>query len=535
MSFDQTKKSMDSILKLIDDNEKVALPIFSAKLSKASEMYPEDYTIGAMANIVARMGSNKLFITRAEVKDLYKRLHSRNTKFSSLFSHELGEVEKVSEPTLYNREHDDETLSIINKAYEKIVDPVLANALHGAFGNIVKGYTDTSAEKAKSVCARSILDAGIAANVDVVSGREDVIICRASFETPKGLTSVFVPIEIMANKVLLPTVFVGNNGPEDLTKENLESYIKSQAGNKLLINDAIVLKAMSVVKGEVQISNVDLAITKMNAQKEATADFSQGQVLYQKVDKEGVKDVVVPQHKDVESFAAQFNSSLGLANFKFTKEKVASGRTIISSHLSNFGLKNHQISVCDSNDSTIFYAVALENGKVAFRVPVKVDGGRLLAPTLIISNGSVEAFSKSGINNLFNKEVADYSAAAAASPLFTLKASELVEAVRTAVISQDYVRAEEALNVLAQVGDEKAYHSAFVAYTNGLGTKKVVATTKCSHIVKNSSSSHELCGHTGLPLHKVWQDKNNNCQPAYRKGMAETYEGGTFLTSKIFV
>jgi hypothetical protein len=54
-------------------------------------------------------------------------------------------------------------------------------------------------------------------------------------------------------------------------------------------------------------------------------------------------------------------------------------------------------------------------------------------------------------------------------------------------------------------------------------------------LIKNSKvSEHSICGHTGLPIHKVFQDKNGNCQPLYRRGMDETYEGASFMNAKIF-
>jgi hypothetical protein len=535
MSLNQIKQSVDSILKLIEDSEKVSLPIFAAKLAKASEAYPEDYTLGAMANVTARMaGSNKLFITRAEVKDLYRRLYSRNTKFAELFSNELGEIVKLAAPQIYNRENDDESLSIINKAYEKLVDPALANALNNAFGNTVKTYTSVAADKAQTVCLNSLTKAKLAAQVDVVNGREDVVICRASFETPKGQTSVFVPVEITADKALLPTVFIGNAGPEDFTKENLEKYIVSNAGKKLAVSDAVVLTAISNVKDGDRISNVDLVLSKVNAEKETQADFSQGQILFQHLEPEAKNlEVSVPAYNDPEmkSFADQLESPFGLANFTFGKEAVETAKKAILNRLGTFGVQNPQISVFDITNDTVVYAVSANAGRTAFRVPVSMKGSPV--PTVIISSGTVRDFSQKSIQELFETESTDHKAAAMASPLYHLKASELVDVVRQAVAEQNYSKAEDALNVLTELGDDKAYQTAFVMYTNGLnGTKQ--AETKCSHIVKSATSKHLLCGHTGLPLHKVYQDKNGDCHPLYRKGMDETYEGAYFLNSKIF-
>lgn len=535
MSLNQIKKSVDSILKLIEDSEKVGLPTFASKLAKASEVYPEDYTIGAMAGIVAKMaGSNKMFITRAEIKDLYKRLYSRNTKFAELFSGELGEIVKLATPQIYNRENDDESLNIINKAYEKIVDPALANALNSAFGNKVKTYTSVSADKAQTVCLNSLTKNKLAAQVDVVNGREDVVICRVSFETPKGQTSVFVPIEIVADKALLPSVFVGNGGPEDFTKENLENYVLSNAGKKLAISDMLVLTAVSNIKDGDKISNVDLVLTKLNAQKEAAADFSQGQILFQSVEPEAKNlEVSTPTYQDSEmqSFADQFETPFGLANFTFGKEAVETAKKVILSRLGSFGVQNPQISVFDVSADSVVYAVSANAGRTAFRVPVNMKSGT--GPTVIISNGMVRDFSQKSVHELFEMESTDHKAAAMASPLYHLKASELVDVVRQATTEQNYSKAEDALNVLVELGDDKAYQTAFVVYTNGLSGVKQ-AESKCSHIVKSSASKHPVCGHTGLPLHKVYQDKNGDCHPLYRKGMDETYEGAYFLNSKIF-
>jgi hypothetical protein len=539
MDLNHIKKVVNSLSKLIDDNEKVALPIFAAKLANASELHPEDHTLGMMANIVARMaGSNKLFITRAEIKDLYNRLYSRNTKFAELFQDELGEVEKAPSPQIYNREHEDESLSIINKAYEKVVDPTLAHALHNAFGTNVNAYSSVQADSAKSVCEQELAPIKLSAHVDIVNGKADIVVCRASFETPRGITSVLIPVEIVAGNALLPSIFVGNNGPEDFTRDNVEQYITTNAGNKLTVNDSVVLDAVVNAKnGDVsKVSNVDLAIIKLHAQKETVSDFSQGQVLYQRVDTESTNvEVSTPTYKDdeIESFAKAFDSPLGIANYKFSAQKVKIARDIIDGRLSNLGLTNHQIAVCDCNDTTVVYAVSLNGGTVAFKVPVRIENGKIIEPTYLISNGGIESLSKAGLARLFKFESIDYKTAATASPLYGLKASELVGLVREAITEQNYAKAEDALNILATSGDDKAYQTAFVEYTNGLGGEKR-ADSQCNMTRTSSSSKHSICGHTGLPLHKVYQDKNGDCHPLYRKGMEDTHEGAYFMNNKIF-
>lgn len=435
MNFNHNATS--DLSKLIDDNEKISLNTFVSKLEKASAAYPEDRTLGVMADIASRMSNGKkLLISRAEIKDLYHKLYTRNTKFAELFKSELGAVEKLASAQIYNRESDDNGLTILNKAYDKVVDPILAGALNAAFGNKIKTYTETNSNDAN-------------------------------------------------------------------------------------IND---------------VSNVDLAVIKFNSQKETKAYDTNG-ILFQKTAAED-KNLVVntPKYKDneIDSFAKSFDNASGISKFKFGAEKVNLGRTLISNKLNSFNLNNHQISVSGCNENQIIYAVSLNNGRVAFSVPVKIENNKIIDPTILISNAAIESFSIDGIKSLFTKESTDYNTAAVASPLYGLKVSELVQIVRSAMSEQNYAKAEDALNILETSKDDIAYKTAFELYTTGLNGNVSPKKETCNMVVNNKSSKHTLCGHTGLPLHKVCKDKNGNCVPLYRQGMSDTREGAYFMNSKIF-
>lgn len=523
--------NITKITKLIEDNEKFALVIFANKLNTALNTYPEDQTIGKMADIANRMaGKDRLFITRAEIRDLYNRLYSRNTKFPELFKTELGNIEKLASPKLYDRTGEDDNYDIVKKAFDQVVDPTLSNALNSAFGNPTKGYSDKYAENAKQACIQVCSIYKLAAKIDVISGNEHLIICNATFETPKGQTVVYIPVEIVSNKILLPSTFIGNNGKQDISKNNIDNYIKANAGKKLNVSDKIILKSANNTS---KISDVDLAFTKFAAQKESKSEYFSNNVIHQNMEKEDTKLVVntpTYQDKEVESFANMLDTASGIANFKFGKDKINATKKLIENELSAMGIKNVQIVVCDISDDKVVYAVSL--GKTAFKVPVDIT--KTVIPSILISNGSIRDFSNKSILDLFKEETIDYKTASFTSPLYGLKASELVNIVRQAMAEQNYVKAEDALNVLENGNDERAYQTAFKEYSNGLNGIKKEEATKCSMIVKNSSSKHLICGHTGLPLHKVYVDKYGNCQPKYRQEMSDTYEGASFLNSKIF-
>ncbi len=534
-------KLANSLAKFAEDSEKISLPVFTIKLARAQEQYPGDYTIGMLSRIVGKMAdSNKLFISRAEVKDLYEKFYSRNNKFASLFGDELGKVEtQEAEPV---RVSEDTSGDIMQIAFDNAVDPVLAGALSSAFGGSNEvDYSKTAVKQAMSVCINRFKDLGFRVQSEVLCGKDNILICAVSFETPRGTTSILVPVETEANRIVYtPSMFVGNAGVEELNQDTVYNYLTSQAGNSLQVHAEEVLKASLVAKGnDHEISNVDLAVTKLNAQNESKTEYLGQQILGQKVESVNPNLILnTPKFEDpaFEALAKTFDSELGLANFKFGKKLIAQGHSLIEQQLNSCGASTHNIAVLSSNDESITYSVALNGGSVAFKVPLKVEGHNVFPPTILLCNGSVSAFDKMSIASLLRTEGFDRVAALSASPLYGIKPSELVNIVKNAIADNNYIKAEDALNVLSDSDDEKAYEVALAVFTYGLGHKaEAVESSKCSMIVKSSSSQYEICGHTGLPLHKTCTDKHGNCQPLYRQAMSDTYEGASFMDSKVYL
>jgi hypothetical protein len=532
MSHEKINQLIGFISKNLDDNEKLATPVLSAKLAKCVDAYPHDQTLGAMATVINKMASNNtLFIRKADLKSLYSKLWSRNTKFAELFQDELGLQEESSSVTTYKR--DDSTAEV--KAYE-VADPILANALTSVFSDgPLKMYSQNLADKAiKSVA--STLDAWNLkpSQLEVDSGSDKFLVIKANYETPKGVTSFYVPVEVNGNKIVEASVFMGNAGPQDLNHVTIKSYLTSFAGNKLKISGSNILDVLTKAASENrEVSDTELALTRLNAKREGNTEFSANQIVGLTI-AESVSDVSVPQHKDFSTFEEQLASPHGQAYFEFGTA-VTAGISYLNRELFSFGFKNPQVVVAKNDKNTVFYSVAVDGGKIAFTVPVKITNSKVMIPSVMLCNGSVAPFTADSINELRAKNASDYKAAAVASPQFSLKPSDLVNNIRVALGESNHAKAEDALNVLANCGDEKAYATGFQIYMDGLsGKKESSAQSTCCMILKSASSQHPVCGHTNLPIHKVYQDKDGNCRPLYRRGMDETYDGATFMNSKIF-
>jgi len=534
-------KLSQSLSKFVEDNEKISLPLFTAKLTTAQQNYPEDYTIGMMSTVVGRMAnSDKLFISRAEIKDLYEKFYSRNNKFANVFEEELGRPANISQTTAQSVE--DNHFDPMQEAIDTLIDPVLASSLDQLFGgNKVKNYSERSAKMALNACNNKFKELGFSVQSEVLCSKNNVFICSVAFETPRGSTSVFVPVETIDNQVYSPSVFVGNTGSEEISKEAIVAYLTSKAGEKLSLRAEEILEAAIIAKGaDEEISDVDIAVTKLNAQKESTVDYLAPQVLGVEIKSENpnlMLNLPVSEDPEISSIARTFESELGFANFKFGSVLIRRGHDLISNELEKCGVNTYSIAVHDSNDDSIIYSVAVNGGSVAFKVPLKIENKNILPPSIVLCNGSVKSFDKTSIANLLHEEGFDRVASLSASPLYGLKASELVNIVRTAVSEENYIKAEDALNILANSDDEKAYSVALNVFKQSLAKQEIASeeVNKCSMIVRTKHSQYDMCGHTGLPLHKTYQDKNGHCQPIYRKGMDESYEGATFMNSKIYL
>lgn len=484
----ELKTAIAKLQTVLDNAEQINLAFFATKLAKTAEQYPEDLTIGQINQVINKINnsSNQLFISRAEVKDLYRRLYSRNTKFAELFNEELGETIKLPSPTLYQREIDKPELDLYEGS-----DQVLLAGLKNSMGEAKHAIPSSLVQAAEKLVELECSFPKMVPEVKTVGGNEACVICSASYPTSKGKATLFVPVEVIQKKATLPTIFVGKTGTKDLTRQNIEQYLE----------DFFVVKG-SHGNTETKAPNQEL-------------------------------QVEIPKDAELESFAWKFDSSAGLAAFQFGP-KAEAARQWISKKLYALGKNAHQVSVLNSDDRGITFGVKCD--QLSFKVPVKVDDNKFYEPTIFLCNGGIEAFDVVGLKRLEKKAAIDSQLMAKISSLSELKPSELVNLVEEAVSEENYVKAEDALNVLANSGDDKAYKVAFEIYNNGLtGIKKEVSAHQCNRIVKNSTSTQPLCGHLNVPLNKTYVDKQGQCRLQYAQATDQSYEGTSFLHSKIFV
>lgn len=537
MSLEQLQKIVTKAAKALYDNEKFVLAGLAVRAHKVAEVFPTDQTVVSMANFLSKRAGTQDFITRSELKEVYNRLYTQNNKFAEHFSAELGAVSEEPKARVFKRDANEGT-DLVQKAYEEMVDPILSNALASAFDKNIplKAYSNKVAKKAEAMCAFELQTYKLPVKkIETVAGQSDLMICKATYETPKGNAFVLVPVEIKEEEALLPTVFLSTAGFLDLEEKALQDHVFKTAGQSYKVNVQEVLKAVASVKnGTVKpLNEVEQALMKVRASKETPVNFTVNAILQQSVEAP-IKDIEEPLVKadpEVESFAKSLASSAGVAEFTLGKNAVEAGRNLIARSLKDWGYAP-QVSVAKSDADTIFYAVAVDH-RAGFTVPVKVVKGHSQAPKMIVTSSGVAEFSAEGISSVLASGESNSQMMAMASPLYALKASDLVEEVYQAMLDNNYIKAEEALTVLNNGNDSKAYQTAFEVYSAGLAgklTKK--SESSCKMPLKTAHSQYVVCGHTNLPLHKVYQDKYGDCQPLYRKAI-DSSSAAKSIQSKI--
>lgn len=256
MSLDKLNKMIVSANKAIQDNEEFLLSTLIAKLEKIASIYPQDQTVITLKNVLSNTAEKKLLIKRAELRDLYNKLYTLNTKATEYLKDEIGQEEKLTSKVANTKE------VLIDQS--KYADPFLTNTFQtyldktATVQNFSKDIQTKVFKLVSTILPKS--------KISLAACNKYAFIVNAEFETPKGPTSILVPVEINENSLIEPSNFIGNNGLQDLKEVN--SYLLNNTGDKLKVNANKVIELIKKVS-EDNLSQVDIALAKWKLNKQA--------------------------------------------------------------------------------------------------------------------------------------------------------------------------------------------------------------------------------------------------------------------------
>lgn len=520
MSLNNIKQLVENLNKKIEENRQVAVPALYRKASKYIEMYPEDKTLGALYVIFEKMASNKkISMRQADLRDLYAKHYTNNTKFASFFSEEMGIVQEA--PTVKLASQNVGTVELPKQ------ESVLSNALRSIFdpSHEFKLFSNKTAETAVNLIKSTLNNWDLKpAHLKVEAGNSNILIIKADYETPKGLTSFYIPVSTSQNKISEASSFVGLFGLQDFNINNIKGYIVKSAGAKNKITASDILNLFEEKK---QISQAELALIRLKSAKKEEYFSDSNSIVGQKIAEASFKEVLLPKNKDVDLFSEKFASVNGEAEFLF-KDNVKIAKDYVVREVLSLGYRNPQVKLLKVSKNTMYYGVSVPN--LSFTVPVKVANDKIVRPELVLSNGKVASFNAQGISSL----ASDNSVAVKMSNAYGMNSAALITEIKKAVAEKNMARAEDCLNVLQSTASNREYNIGLKAFISASSTEpKQADMKKCSMIIKSSTSNKDICGHTGLPTDKVYQDKYGNCQKLYRQNIDELNDGVIFTNTKI--
>lgn len=536
MDFNELTSFIIKSAETVKEQESFFTGALAKKAEKLTEVFPYDSTVIGMYNFLNKKSASQPMISRSELKKVYNTFYTNNNKFASYFSEEL-DVKTVSEESKKDSREGEDLLAIANKSVDSNLVDTLTSLFEDGKNAVFKTYTKSAADLAEKNVLRALNRVGVAPKLaEVITGNDSWLVCRAAFETPKGETSVLLPVEMVDGSPVLPSSFVSQEGLIELSASSILNYLKDNSGKLLKVNAEQVLNFIS--KQAEPISEVEIALFRMKTASGGSIAMDAPGVLLQDARVGGeVADIAMPEveiPEEYKSIGERLSSKAGEAELLHGKHVVDSGRNLIVRKLASFGYKA-QVGVASSDKKQIVYAASVD-GNNGFKVPVKVVNSSVLLPVTVIAQDSIKEFSAEGISELIN-ESNDLDAMAMASPLYDLKPQELLFSLASALQEENLAKAEDALHILRESGDTHFYNIAFAMYKQALkGEFKLEkqASCGCSNPIKTANSSRLVCGHTGLTVDKVYQDKFGQCRPLHRKGMEDGAESAHFVTSKVY-
>jgi hypothetical protein len=504
----------------------------ASRLEKAAEYEPSDSTTVQMHLFLNKraQSSNGYLISRAELRDVYNKFYSYNTKCAEYLSEELGEINKIAAPKMYIRsEREGEE---IKDLYSRHADQALVSKLESVFDKSAsyKSYDPILAEKALKLVIASLPGEP---TVSVVDGRDYAILCTATYKTPKGKTSLLVPVDVTNGNVTPPNSFLSNAGFQVLNNRNIIEHVKATAGSFFKVNaDSIfnVIKKAKFNTDEIEsLDSVDRAVIKLKA-RNGRNDLTIEGILYQKVDPL-VDEVKIKASPMADTFAQKLGSVSGQAEYIHGKQASDMGRYWIQRDLESLGFSNPQVKVSNVTEDKIIYSVSVAG--TGFKVPVKVKEGKVSEPTIIISSGGVHEFDAVGVKEAMKQS--DIKASESALGYDLVDSNALIGEVEKRCLCGDMQGAGDALAVLSSRGDQTATKYAFDIYSRALDGGLVKQAAPKMKTINLGGRVVEAT--TFLPVDKVYIDQDGVVQSKYRENMDKTdsVTAAGFLNAKIIM
>jgi len=497
---------------------------FTSQLAKKASdlalLYPQDSTTASIATVLNKKAAKEMYITSDDIKYIYSKFETQGNKFASAFKSELGirDYSDVVKEAAEKKKKEEEIAKEVEAVESHKPDATLVSALESLITKkkVVKAPS-AKVEAAAIACVKECMERELPemkCSVDIDAHSSSVVIAKVKFNTPKGASYLYVPMEVIGGShCVCIGSFLGNDGVQDLTKKELTAAIKKSVGKpnkytgKLLIS---ILDALSE-KTDKKITQADMYYIK---KKFATDNptFTSDAFIDQSGKSFFAEEKFLPQPKFAgsEKFSEKLSSVSAQAELQFSKAKIVEAQLAVNKSLVEVGQRPSSIKVAGYNREGIEFSVALASGQV-IDINVDLQNKPLVAPQFKCAH-TKWAWTRDSFDKIASKSV-DPVSIATHSPLFAQNAEDVIKIIASSVRDGDMKRAGEALGVIRARHPELSA-VAFQTYTNALMPD---TAPKCSRMIRRASSMYPICGHTGLPIKDTYIDESGSCRPLHRR------------------
>jgi hypothetical protein len=438
------------LLDKLDNGDEFLLGDVHRQVRAAYERFPEDTVIRQMSFVVEKMAeknSPATIVSQKQLSTIYNDLVrlSGDTKFRNVLGHLILNAPEQRKVATELRNDSEKAIDV-----KDLIDPAARNVLEATFDAdlAAKAINKELAEKGVDYVKAELKSLGAAAIVKVAGGDAKRLFYSASFDAPRGVVSVYVPVNVTGDKFVLPTTFIDDAGEKQLTKANLSASIARRGGD---VNGIVG----SFKQAELGLPELKLGKVAMPTElAHLTSDF---------------EDAVL-----------ETTSSFG-------REAVGMGRKLVANELRMAGFKNAQVRFgSDSNDSIVYVAsINTPNGKAEIEVPVELkatmdDKYVPLIPTVFAYNETLMDFNAA---NLQKFALSAVSEAVTPSGMYSFMVlPELKEELVKAASNSEFGICEEILGHIGATFGSEVHKNAIADYQYVLSVKSKVAAQQAQNV-----------------------------------------------------
>jgi hypothetical protein len=467
-------------------------------LHTAYERYPDDPVIRQVSFVIEKMAekSPSETINQAAISQIYNHFVrlSENSKFRSVLGHLLLDngigVTGTNKNDFIKHMRIDANDSDVSM---DVVDYDVVNSLSPSFDS--KMGQNTFDQKMAS-CGADMVKAELRSlgyhkpHITILGGNRYLMVYAAQLDTNKGLVTVAIPTEIKCGRVLFPGSFVMGDKLEDLTADNLNSFINKVAGNA----------EERCVAGDTNKTAIALDEHSLTS-------------LYG----------TTPVPSSLEHLARDFENNVLEAASSFGLEAIRTGKLLIARELAAAGFKNAQVKFGSELHDSVIYAASINTpkGPVEIEVPTEMvvnASGKFtpLAPSYFAYDGLVEDFTAAKLQRFaINIPSPSTQSVTCSTALTYMTLPELKDEILKAASENDYIVCEAALSEIQEKYPEEIYKNAVSDYHFLLSQKSAInnVSQQCSKMIPAGKYSiYPMCGHLHVPMYKVIVGSDGMCR-----------------------